>query len=66
MAYNSKGAIDINTAYDLPVYIRRYYIKLITEIIEKQNKEIEEVNRKSQVQTGGKQIITGPAVKPQT
>ena len=42
LAYNSQGAINIDIAYTLPIHLRRFYIKLITDIVEEQNKKIQE------------------------
>jgi len=42
LAYNSQGAINIDIAYTLPIHLRRFYIKLITDIVEEQNKKMKE------------------------
>ena len=42
LAYNSQGAINIDIAYTLPIHLRRFYIKLITDIVEEQNKKMQE------------------------
>lgn len=47
LAYNSQGAINIDIAYTLPIHLRRFYIKLITDIVEEQNKKMQENENQS-------------------
>ena len=46
LAYYSQGAVNIDIAYTLPIHLRKFYIKLIAEINEKQKEEAEKQNIK--------------------
>jgi len=39
LGYYSQGAINVDIAYDLPVYLRNFYYKQLTEIKEKESSE---------------------------
>ena len=47
LAYYSKGAINIDIAYTLPIHLRRYYLNLINEIHNKEKEMMEEAQNKS-------------------
>lgn len=46
LSYYSEGAINVDIAYDLPVYIRNFYYSQLTEIKKKESQQIEEAKNK--------------------
>jgi len=47
LAYSSEGSISITESYELPIYLRRFYLKKIIDIHERERQNLE----KSQKQT---------------
>lgn len=50
--------MSLNDVRELPVYLRRYYMRLESEIIEAQNKEFENVGKDNK----SKRLIERPRV----
>lgn len=41
LAYFSEGAISVTEAYELPIYLRIYYLKCLEELKDRERKQIE-------------------------
>ena len=59
LVYHGKGGFTWESVYDMPIFLRRFYIKKINEYIEEQNKEHEKVMKKS-----NKKSVSGPGISP--
>ena len=47
ICYAGKGGFTFNEIYSMPVHLRRYYLKQLSDVIERENKQAEDVsNRK--------------------
>lgn len=47
MVYNGKGGFNFQDLYNMPVFLRNYYLKEMNDAVEKANKEVEEAMRKT-------------------
>ncbi len=48
ISYHSQGAINIDIAYNLPVYLRNFYYKQLREVKEKESKASKDSSSSSQ------------------
>jgi hypothetical protein len=48
MCYAGKGGFSFREVYEMPIYLRRYYLKMMSDAIEEERKQYEN--------TSGKQI----------
>ena len=48
LTYHSKGAFSYTEVYNMPVYMRLYYIRKLNKLFEDQNKEQEKAMKKMQ------------------
>jgi len=46
VCYAGKGGFTFNEVYDMPIHLRRYYIRLLSEQIERENKQYEDSSNK--------------------
>jgi len=46
MCYAGKGGFVFNDVYNMPIHLRRYYIRLISDAIETENKQYEDSSNK--------------------
>lgn len=53
----SKGGFDFNALYNMPLYLRRFYFKLMDEYIIKENERIEQASKPNQA----KPKLLGPS-----
>jgi hypothetical protein len=47
MVYHGKGGFNFEDLYNMPVFLRNFYLKEMNDTVEKQNAEIEKVTRKT-------------------
>jgi hypothetical protein len=47
MVYHGKGGFNFQDLYNMPVFLRNFYLKEMNETIEKQNTEIEKATKKT-------------------
>lgn len=47
MAYHSNGAFNIEQLYNMPVYLRNFYIKELEEVKKKEAEEMKKVAAKN-------------------
>jgi hypothetical protein len=47
LGYYSQGAINVDIAYNLPIYLRNFYYKQLTEIKEEESKEYNKTSNSS-------------------
>jgi hypothetical protein len=59
LCYHSQGAFNQSIAYNLPIYLRRFYARKLVELKNKENDEIKSAQAKAK--TNSK-----PASKPST
>lgn len=52
MCYFSNGALNVDIAYNLPIYLRNFYYRSLVELKEKEAKSYEESSKKSPKNTG--------------
>ncbi len=58
IVYHGKGGFDWHTVYDMPIWLRRFTYKRISDFVEKQNKDNK---AQSQAQSNTRQIdFTAP------
>jgi|GEM_PF-6401329 hypothetical protein len=46
VAHYSKGAFSVMDLYNMPVYMRNFYLKEFVKLKEQENKEIEKMRKK--------------------
>ena len=46
LSYYGEGGFPYNHVYNMPIYLRRFYLKKISEIQDKQKQEIERIKSK--------------------
>lgn len=44
MCYAGKGGFTFNELYNMPIHLRRYYLKLLADAIDRENKQSEEMS----------------------
>lgn len=47
MVYHGKGGFNFQDLYNMPVFLRSFYLKEMNDAVEKANKEIEEVTKRT-------------------
>ena len=47
MVYYGKGGFNFEDLYNMPVFLRNFYLKQMNEAVEKENAEIERATKKS-------------------
>lgn len=47
VAHYSKGAFSVRELYEMPVYLRNFYIKEFSELKEKENQEVKRISKRS-------------------
>jgi hypothetical protein len=47
MVYHGKGGFNFQDLYNMPVFLRNFYLKEMNETIEKANAEIEKATKKT-------------------
>ncbi len=52
LIWHGAGRWDWDTVYNMPIFLRRFYISKVNKIIENQNKAVEEQKRKMRTKTG--------------
>ena len=60
LCYYGKGGFTHNEVYNMPKYLRTFYIKQIEKVITKQNEEREKAENHNQ----GKSQVFSPPVMP--
>lgn len=58
LCYHTKGSFPWDDVYNMPVFLRRFYIKELNDIIMERNKEIEKA------QKGGSRQLNRPNISP--
>lgn len=58
LCYHTKGAFPWEDVYNMPVFLRRFYIKELNTTIEERNKEIEKI------QKGNSRGLNKPNISP--
>jgi hypothetical protein len=56
---SSEGAFTYSDVYNLPVYLRKYYVKLLERWLERKKSEVGKIGKKTTPST-----IQRPAVRP--
>jgi hypothetical protein len=46
ICYAGKGGFTFNEIYSMPVHLRRYYLKQLSDVIERENKQAEDISTK--------------------
>lgn len=49
VCYAGKGGFTFDAVYNMPVYLRRYYIKMLIEAIEEEKKQYSDVADNKQI-----------------
>lgn len=47
MVYHGKGGFTFQDLYNMPVFLRNFYLKEMNDAVEKTNKEINEATKKT-------------------
>ena len=47
MVYHGNGGFTFDDLYNMPVFLRNFYLKEMNEAVEKQNAEVEKATQKS-------------------
>lgn len=64
LAYHSNGGFDYNTAYALPVWLRNFNYKLLTEAKKEEKEEMDKATGNKNKMDGNRKIIPQSKKEP--